>query len=1179
MSFELLTSISYWLLFIIWGVILALYLTNLRRLRAYGQAVSVLLIILALDAFRTLFESAYFGSYFTSLFGYLPISIYEFLATPWLLIIPKLLNLAVAVVILQLLIRHWLPREAHEREKLLHDRNESERQLRAAIMHSPLPTFIHAEDGQIIMTSDAVHKITGYRRSQMRTVREWVDLAYRERADEMLDWIQHQYDGQQKNIGEVTIITADNKTRIWDFDISSFGQHQDGRKLFISLARDVTNQKRIEAIRQLESELFSAMIARKDLNNLLTQVVLGIEKLMPDCLASVLLLDPTGTRLQKGATPNLPDAYNDAIDGAEIGPQAGSCGTAAFRGEPVIVEDIATDPLWDDYRHLALPYGLRACWSQPIFDDNQRVLATFAIYHDRPQRPSEADQDTIRRIADMLSVAISKKRTEAKVEENNQRFRRIFEQAATGVAITDLQGRYLEANRAYCEMLGYSEEELQQHDLLSLTHPDDRSLEQQEMAAIIRGDHKPVIEKRNLTRDGEVVWVRTSVSVQRDAEGQPLTMVRITENVTQAHRALERQREVERSMSQLLSNLPGVAYRCLYDESWTMLYLSEGFERVTGFPAADVIHNNKLSYLSLIHPEDRRRLDASVEAAIQANQTFQVEYRITCHDNTIRWMWEQGSAVHDSEGNIVALEGYITDITAQKSANQAIRESEERFRLLSRATNDAIWDWDLQTDTLWWNEGFEALFGSEPGEDITSLDVWIHRIHPDDRQRVLDNIDKTVDSGENSWVASYKFRRSNGNYADVLDRGYVIRDASRKATRMVGGMTDITERLQLEEQLRQSQRLEAVGQLTGGVAHDFNNLLTVIIGNSEILKESLDEQPALASFAEMVVEAAERGADLTRSLLAYARRQPLEPRATDINKLLGNLQTLLTRTLGETIQVEMHLDSTLNQAEIDPGQLENALLNLSLNARDAMPEGGRLVIETADVVATREYARRHDMTPGDYVMIAVSDSGVGIETEVLEKVFEPFFTTKSQGKGTGLGLAMVYGFIRQSRGHINIYSEPEQGTTVRLYLPVASDDMDSEPAIANHKHSTQSGHENILVVEDDPMVLDYVESQLSSLGYAVTTANSGQQALAQLESGLPVDLLFTDVVMPEGLSGRELADRAQLMRPGLKVLFTSGYTENAIVHHGRLDAGVMLLSKPYNRQQLALKIREALDNA
>lgn len=538
MSFELVTSISYWLLFVVWGVILALYLFNLRRMRAYGQAVSVLLIILALDAFRTLFESAYFGSYFTSFFGYLPISIYELLATPWLLILPKLLNLAVALVILLLLIRHWLPREAHEREKLLHDRNESERQLRAAIMHSPLPTFIHAEDGEIIITSEAVHQITGYRRAQMRTVNEWVNLAYRERADEMLAWIQREYDGQQKNLGETTVITADNKQRIWDFDISGFGQHRDGRRLFISLARDVTDEKRVAAIRQLESELFTAMIARKDLDTLLTQVVLGIEKLMPDCLASVLLLDPAGERLQKGATPNLPDAYNQAIEGARIGPQAGSCGTAAYRGEAVIVEDIATDPLWGDYRHLALPYGLRACWSQPIFDDSGRVLATFAIYHDIPQRPSDADQDTIRRIADMLSVAISKKRTEARVEEHNQRFRRIFEQAATGVAVTDLQGRYLEANRAYCEMLGYSESELQQRDLLSVMPPQDRALEQQEMAAVLRGEHKPVIEKRNLTRDGEVVWVRTSVSVTYDNKNAPMSMVRITENVTKAIRPL-----------------------------------------------------------------------------------------------------------------------------------------------------------------------------------------------------------------------------------------------------------------------------------------------------------------------------------------------------------------------------------------------------------------------------------------------------------------------------------------------------------------------------------------------------------------------------------------------------------------------------------------------------------------
>lgn len=273
----------------------------------------------------------------------------------------------------------------------------------------------------------------------------------------------------------------------------------------------------------------------------------------------------------------------------------------------------------------------------------------------------------------------------------------------------------------------------------------------------------------------------------------------------------------------------------------------------------------------------------------------------------------------------------------------------------------------------------------------------------------------------------------------------------------------------------------------------------------------------------------------------------------------------------------MHLEPALKEAEIDPGQLENALLNLSLNARDAMPGGGRLVIETAGVTATPEYARRHEMQPGDYVMIAVSDSGTGMEADVLEKVFEPFFTTKSQGKGTGLGLAMVYGFIRQSRGHINIYSEPEQGTTIRLYIPVAAESDEADSPVVAHQHGVPTGQENILVVEDDTLVLDYVRSQLRELGYQVSTANNGQQALKQLQADQSVDLLFTDVVMPGGMSGRELADEARSMRPDLKVLFTSGYTENAIVHHGRLDVGVMLLSKPYNRGQLAMKIREALD--
>jgi PAS domain S-box-containing protein len=383
-------------------------------------------------------------------------------------------------------------------------------------------------------------------------------------------------------------------------------------------------------------------------------------------------------------------------------------------------------------------------------------------------------------------------------------------------------------------------------------------------------------------------------------------------------------------------------------------------------------------------------------------------------------------------------------------------------------------------------------------------------------------------------------------------------------------------RMQAEAQLRAAQRMEAIGQLTGGVAHDFNNLLTVILGNAEMLVEGLTDDAQLRMLAEMTQTAAQRGAELTQRLLAFARRQPLDPAAVDVNALLGSMDALLRRTLGDEVEVELVRGGGLWRALVDAPQLENALLNLCLNARDAMPDGGRLTIETANAALDDAYAREaEEVEPGQYVMIAVSDTGVGMTEEVRARAFDPFFTTKAVGRGSGLGLSMVFGFVKQSRGHVRLYSEPGQGTTVRLYLPRAAAEP---PAVASAvPEGLPRGAEAVLLVEDDTQVREHAARLLESLGYRVLAAPDGPSALALLREGKAVDLLFTDVVMPGGMNGRELADAARALRPGLPVLFTSGYTENAIVHHGRLDRGVLLLAKPYRRGELAAKLRQALD--
>ena len=385
----------------------------------------------------------------------------------------------------------------------------------------------------------------------------------------------------------------------------------------------------------------------------------------------------------------------------------------------------------------------------------------------------------------------------------------------------------------------------------------------------------------------------------------------------------------------------------------------------------------------------------------------------------------------------------------------------------------------------------------------------------------------------------------------------------------------IEERNAADLQLRQAQKMEVLGQLTGGVAHDLNNILTVITGTVEILAEAVADRPQLAAIARMMDAAAARGADLTQRLLAFARKQPLQPREVDVNSLVMNAAELLRQTLGGTVEVRMSLAEDVARALIDPSQLTNAILGLAVNARDAMPDGGRLTIETRNVELDESHADANGgVTAGPYVMLAVTDSGHGIPAGIMERVFEPFFTTKGVDKGTGLGLSMVYGFVKQSNGHIKIWSEEGHGTTVRIYLPQVS----GVGALAALPRSAglEARRKAILVVEDDHLVRTVVVGQIKSLGYHTVTVVDAAETLAVIDSPDGIDLLFTDMIMPGSMNGRQLADAALQRRPSLKVLFTSGYSNEVITHHGHLDAGVLLLSKPYRKSDLARMIRAAL---
>jgi len=539
------------------------------------------------------------------------------------------------------------------------------------------------------------------------------------------------------------------------------------------------------------------------------------------------------------------------------------------------------------------------------------------------------------------------------------------------------------------------------------------------------------------------------------------------------------------------------------------------------------------------------------------------------------------STIKDADGRPIAMIGSFVDITERKRAEQALRESEERFKRLVQNTSDIIAVTDERYVRTSISGPLEQIFGYQPGE-LTGNDI-LERIHPDDREAISKTFAEISDHPGATRRAELRYRHKDGNWValeavstnllhDPVVKGIVwnIRDISERKNAE-------QERARLQNQLQQAMKMEAVGQLAGGIAHDFNNLLTTINGNVELARMDLDPATPLAAYVDEVSKAAEIAASLTRQLLAFSRQQIIEPKVLSLNDLVANLQKMLVRLIGENITVQTALSESLGSVKIDPSQFEQVLVNLVVNARDAMPDGGKLLIETANVDLDEAYQASHPyVRPGKFVQLAVTDTGCGISAEVHAHLFEPFFTTKPKGHGTGLGLATAFGAVKQAGGSLEVYSELGVGTTFKIYLPRIEEPAEKLTKEESSKELLK-GCETVMLVEDDTSVRDLARGILQRLGYKVLCAPNGGEAVALVEKNRGrVDLLMTDVVMP-GMNGRELADRLLRLNPEMKVLFTSGYTENVIVHHGVVEKNLNFIGKPYSLSALAKKLRTVLE--
>jgi PAS domain S-box-containing protein len=589
-------------------------------------------------------------------------------------------------------------------------------------------------------------------------------------------------------------------------------------------------------------------------------------------------------------------------------------------------------------------------------------------------------------------------------------------------------------------------------------------------------------------------------------------------------------------------------------------------ERLFGFTAAEAVGNR----IDIIAAPDRRGEVRQMLDRVAQGEAIEHYETLRRHKDGREVQVSLGiSPIRSAGGEIIGASKTARDIGESKKTQQALNQEIEERRRIFETSQDLILVTDTAGRFVQVSPSSMTILGYRPDEMIGHIAVEF--IHPDDLDSTRQEM-RAARHGRQMRNFETRYLHKDGQAVTLTWMGTWSEPVRRHF--FVG--RDLTEKRAAEAQFRQAQKMEAVGQLTGGIAHDFNNILTVITGTIGILADAVTGDPQLVAIAKMIDEAAERGANLTKHLLAFARRQPLQPREIDVNTLILETVKLLRPTLGEHIQIDPLLAEDAATALVDPSQLTTAILNLALNARDAMPMGGKLALETNNVYLDEGYAAMHsEVTVGNYVMVAVSDTGSGIPAANLDKVFDPFFTTKEVGKGTGLGLSMVFGFVKQSNGHIKIYSEEGHGTSVKLYLPRATG-LHATAVESLAPSGIEGGNEVVLVVEDDALVRRYVITQIESLGYTTLEASNAAEAMIIINTAASIDLLFTDVIMPGSMNGRQLVDQALKRRPALKTLFTSGYTENAIVHHGRLDSGVLLLAKPYRKSDLARMFRQAL---
>ncbi|MDB5725618.1 MAG: hybrid sensor histidine kinase/response regulator, partial [Novosphingobium sp.] len=831
-------------------------------------------------------------------------------------------------------------------------------------------------------------------------------------------------------------------------------------------------------------------------------------------------------------------------------------------GRPLIINDNTTELAAHEARTFQ-DIGIAATVCMPLVKEG-RLTALMAIHQDAPREWSDYELQVIGEVTERSWAHIERVRAGEELAARGAQLRRSQEAGGVGLFSIDIDSNLITGSPEFCRIFGFDVcENIPAEELERLIIPEDAGIVSTQERR--RSGTAPVDVEYRIRRPdtGAERIIARKAEYERDENGRPIRLAGAVQDVTERRRiqiALERS---EAGFSVLAQAMPNQVWTARADG-----YLDWFNARVYSFTGAEHGALDGEAWATLVHPEDLPRASERWASALATGQTYETEFRLRSASGEYRWFLTRALPLRDSRGTVTSWVGTNTDIHEQKLLEAA--SSRDRDRLWSMSQDILlVCDYDSRITAI--NPSAERVLGWSEDEMLgKSLGDFVH---PEDSEGTAREFGK-VTTGVATLAFENRYRAKSGEYR-LLDWTAVPDGA-----RIHGVGRDITEHRATEDALRQSQKMEAVGQLTGGIAHDFNNLLQGITGSLDIMENRLAQGRTddLVRWLGGAKTSAARAAALTHRLLAFSRRQPLDPRPVRANPLIGSMEDMLRRTLSETVELELVLAGGLWSTRCDPNQLESAILNLAINARDAMPSGGKLVIETCNAHLDTAYAaKQRDVRPGQYVCICVTDTGVGMSKATIARAFEPFFTTKPIGQGTGLGLSMIYGFARQSEGYARIYSEEGQGTTVKLYLPRYRGEEEPDEAADGMVGAPPTDRgEVVLVVEDEAVVRGLIVEVLGELGYHAIEASDGVKGLDILQSKRRIDLLITDIGLP-GLNGRQMTDAARLVRPDLKVLFMTGYAENAALASGFLEPGMSMVTKPFAMDILAGRIREIIE--